>query len=794
VVVAVDDLQWLDRPTASVLAFALRRVGSEPVALLATLRTEDDRTAFGELERVIREQRLRRLELGPLSVGALHRLIRSRLGVVFPRPTLMRLHEVSGGNPFYALELARALERHGGAESGGRLPIPESLHELVRARLAALPADTQQVLLAAAALSQPTFESVGAALDDPDRVAEALGQSARAGVIELQGERIRFTHPLLASVLYSQSAPPERRKLHRRLGEVTRDPEERARHLALASVEPDPHVASALDQGAVRARARGAPDAAAELEEQALRLTPPEQNAEVRRRRLAAADHHFIAGDIARARALLEDALADSPPGRERAEALAQLVTVRGEAEGPGVMAELGRAALAEAEGDARFQADTNLKLAWATYMSGSAAIADDHARAAVEVAEGIGDRSLLAVCLATTGFMDFQLGRGLQLEKMERALALERSCEHIWIDYRPSVLIGWQLMWIGDLARSRALVEGVRDLARKEGDASLATVLFYLTFLELLAEDWQRAARYADDAYELAAQSGRELTAYSVAKAVVAAHLGLADPARRAAEEALARAEQPMLSQRGRWALGHLELSLGNPATAREHFQPATSSIRALGIEEPAMLFWFPLEVEALIGIGELEEAEALLDWVEERALRLDRAWALATGHRGRGRLAAARGDLPGALAAFERALAEHERVPQRFELAGTLLALGETQRRAKQKRSARESLEAAVAIFEQLGARLWAERARAELGRIGGRAPAAGELTPTEHRVAELVAQGHTNREVAAALFVSVRAVEWNLSNIYRKLGLRSRTELAHHLAVTASAEPDS
>jgi DNA-binding CsgD family transcriptional regulator len=794
VVVAVDDLQWLDGPTASVLGFALRRLGSEPVGLLAALRTDDGQTAPGELEQVLSGQRVRRLAVPALSVGALHRLIRSRLGVAFPRPTLLRVHEASGGNPFYALELADALERQEGVESRGRLPIPASLHDLVRARLSALPAEAHELLLAVAAIAQPTVDIVGAALDDAERAARALEESERAGIIDLQSDRIRFTHPLLASVLYSESAAPERQRLHRRLAEVVHDPEERARHLALASARPDAYVASSLDEGAVRACARGAPDAAAELEEQALRLTPPEQKAEIRLRRLAAAAHYFTAGDMGRARVLLEDALADSPRGRQRAEVLAKLAAVRGEAEGARVMAELGRSALAQAEGDARFQADSNLKLAWAANIGESARLADTYARAAVELAEGLGDRSMLAVCLAWSASIDFKLGRGVQLETMERALALERSCEHIGIDIRPSTLLGWQLTWAGDLARARVLLEAAGDRARMEGDTSLAVVLFNLTFLELLAGDWKRAARYADEGYELAEESGRDLTINSAAKAVVAAYLGIADSARSAAQETIAGVQQPLHAQLGRWALGHLELSLGNPAAARQHFQLATDSIRALEIEEPAMLFWFPLEVVALIEVGELDEAEALLDWVEERALRLDRAWALATSHRGRGLLAAARGDPPGAFAAFELALAEHERVPQRFEHAGTLLALGQTQRRVKQKRAARESLGAALAIFEELGAALWAKKARAELARIGGRAPAAGELTPTERRVAELVAEGHTNREVAAALFVTVRAVEWNLSNIYRKLGLRSRTELARHSAVTASGDRKS
>jgi DNA-binding CsgD family transcriptional regulator len=784
-VLAIDDAQWLDSASAAILDFALRRLEAEPVALLLALRANRSHAVPLDLDRALPEGRLRRISVGPLSRGAIHRLIRTRLDLVFPRPTLVRLHETSGGNPFYALEIARALERHEAVEPAMPLPLPNTLHNLVHARLEALPSDVQELLLVVAALSRPTLRTLEAALGDPDELERGLERSAQAGVTEAQGERIGFTHPLFASVLYSETPRGRRRRLHQRLGEVVRDPEERARHLALGSAQPDSVVAAAVEEGAERARARGAPDAAAELEEQALRLTPREHIEEIRGRRLAAADHHFRAGDGTRATALLEDALTDSPPGRERAEILARLAAVRGESEISHITLELGRAALAEAEGDSRLEAEINLTLATAAQSCEGLEIAHAHAAAAVERAEGLDDPSLLAACLAMEGFIEFWLGRGVQQEKMERALVLERSCDRIWTHVSPSALLGYQLKWVGDLARSRMLLEGFRDRAHEEGDASLAVALHYLTLLELLAGDWERAMRYADEAHEFAEESGRNTPGYAGAQAVVAAHLGRVGATRRCAREAFHRTGQPVLALLARWALGHLELALGNAAAARHHLEPATALCRKLGVEEPAMLFWFPLEVEALITIGELDEAEALLDWVEERALRLDRAWALATGHRGRGLLAAARGDLAGALAAFERALAEHERVPQRFELAGTLLALGQTQRRAKQKRAARESLEAAAAIFEQLGARLWTERARAELARIGGRASNRGELTPTELRIAELVSEGRTNREVAAALFVTPRTVEWNLTKIYAKLGIHSRAHLARRLA---------
>ena len=193
------------------------------------------------------------------------------------------------------------------------------------------------------------------------------------------------------------------------------------------------------------------------------------------------------------------------------------------------------------------------------------------------------------------------------------------------------------------------------------------------------------------------------------------------------------------------------------------------------------------PDRIEALIALGRLEEAERLLGVLERQATDLDRASALAAAGRCRGLLAAARGDLDGALARLQQALAQHERVSMPFEEARTLLVLGTTRRRARMKRPAREALEHALAIFDQLGARLWAARTRAELARIGGRPAATGELTPTERRIAALVAEGRSNKEIATALFITPKTVGTQLTRIYRKVGVHSRTELARRLSET-------
>jgi DNA-binding CsgD family transcriptional regulator len=263
-----------------------------------------------------------------------------------------------------------------------------------------------------------------------------------------------------------------------------------------------------------------------------------------------------------------------------------------------------------------------------------------------------------------------------------------------------------------------------------------------------------------------------------------VEAHLGRADPARLEALEGLRVAEaagEILLMIPNLSVLGFLELSLGRPAEADAYLSRAVELERAMGVREPAYFRVVPDEVEALVALGRLDEAEALLAPFEDAGRSLDRAWAMATGARCRALVLAARGDLQGASDAADEAVRQHERLPLPFELGRTLLVSGAVQRRAKRKREARDTLTQALEIFEGLGAAAWSERTRAELARIGGRAASSVDLTPTEARVAELVAGGSTNREAADALFVSVHTVEANLKRIYRKLGIRSRTELA-------------
>lgn len=782
VMLAVDDVQWLDAPSLAMLRFALARLEDETVATFLTARDKVPRW----LRRGVSEQRLYTIELGPLSVGALHELLRTRIETVLPRPMLLRIWKTSGGNPFFALELARALERRDGiVDPSDELPVPASLDELVHERLEGLSAGALEVARVVAALAEPRLRLVETAAGRRAQVglADALG----ARILEIDGERLRFTHPLLRSAVSSRATPAQRRSLHARLAEVAPGAEERARHLALATVQPSREIGSVLEDAARAAHARGASAAAAELADHALRLTPAADVGASRRRVLMAAARHHESGDNGRAIALLEQARAATPRGVEHAAVLVHLAPVQAEGVGLREAISLYEEALAEAEGDDALEATIHLKLADVMRYTDSADRGLAHAELAVHAASRVGDDRLRCLALAEFGALHFNTGRGIPREEMEQALALERSLPEWPLADAATWIFGHQLVWSGELERARRLLHEWLEAVKTRDDPEQASPLWYLSILEWRAGNWELAARCAAESLALREQVGRDSPPARWPNGIIAAHRGEVEAARAHAERALAGAEAAdnRVAQSGQhWVLGFLELSLGDAAAALEHLRPA-HEIRDAFLLEPGMRVELADTLEALITVGAFDEAERMLVRWEERASALDRAWALAILARCRALLLAARGDLARALVGFERALAEHARSVDPFQQARTLLALGVTQRRAKQRGAARVKLEQALAIFERLGAPLWADKARSELARIGGRAPSRGELTEGERRIASLVAEGRTNREVAAALFLTEHTVETVLSRAYKKLGVRSRTELAHRLA---------
>jgi ATP/maltotriose-dependent transcriptional regulator MalT len=404
--------------------------------------------------------------------------------------------------------------------------------------------------------------------------------------------------------------------------------------------------------------------------------------------------------------------------------------------------------------------------------------------REALGLAESIDDDTLLAHALTRTADLEVVVGLGGEpVARFERALAVDERAR-IGPALGPASMLAGCLVRAGRVEEARPLLMQQRRRALDEGDESSHDLLcLFLAELEWLAGDLGAAAAFAFEGHEVAEQTGSRLMIGSTLALVA-----LVEGTRGDIETALAHARDGarMCDEIGeiayatynRQVLGHLELMRGDPAAAHAHL--AGFSIDR-GIEGPKRISFVGDEIEALIKLDELERARVLIDGLDQRGRLLDRPTLTAVAARCRALVEAttSRGSVPEA--SLGAALATFERLRLPLEVGRTLLVLGEIRRRAKQKRSARDALDGALNAFLSLGAPIWAENVRREMARIGGRASPSDDLTTTERRVAELVATGRSNREVAAELFVTVKAVEANLSRVYAKLGVSSRTEMA-------------
>ena len=530
-----------------------------------------------------------------------------------------------------------------------------------------------------------------------------------AHVLRIDDGALRFTHPLLASAAYDELDAGARRELHRRLAGVVDDEEERSRHLALAVDGPDADVAATLERAAGQARARGASAAAAELAEQAHRLTPLDALADLHRRTVGAALYCFDAGDPARAIELLEEARSAAPPGSARAEALAALSRLHRFGGDQPLAASWPEQALAEAGpmttcAARRRRGSPRRSSTFArTLKRGSSwPLSPPSAR------RGRTTRPSGWSPSASRASWSAWSGRPEAVATFRRVAELAEPTAYGRVLSQPTMNRGVFALWT-DGPEAVGLLRDAHDDAVARGDeGSVPMVLAQVALAEYLAGRWAEAVQVAEEASEFALQTGqRPMQAYSLAtRALVRASLGLEAEARADADRALALAGEHGAAAAATihsvWALGVLELSLDRPAEAERLLARQRERLLAAGVGEPGTIRFVPDEIEALVALGRADEAEAPLAWLEERASALDRASGLAAAARCRGLLAAANGESAAASAAFERALAEHARVENPFERARTLLAFGATQRRAKRKSAARETIGEALAIFE--------------------------------------------------------------------------------------------
>jgi DNA-binding NarL/FixJ family response regulator len=777
-VVAIDDAQWLDSTTADALMFAARRLGDAPVGFVATVRTpvRTPATLLG-LAQALPNVRIRTITLGPLGVSSLYHLFVARLGRELPRATIERIAEVSGGNPFHALEIARQVVAGGPLDAASPLPLPESILDAARDRIRKLPPATRAALLRVAALNRPTTALVPAA---------ELAAAEADGLVQVGFDgRIGFSHPLFGAAVYCDATPCDRRVVHSSLAAVVTDPEERARHEALASTGPDAAVAARLADAGRRARARGATAAAAELAELAVRLTPLDAEDDRLRREIEHAGDLHAAGQTLRAQEVLEHAVRWAAPGELREDARLQLGLICRQTDHAQSIAHC-EAALANATTtELRARAEATLGL---LYEATDTEEASRHSAAAATLFQEIGDDWAWSDATIGHCWHELLLGHGPDETTFQRALAVQASERRAGGRWGVVPMV-WALAH-DDLERARASFAMGLELARQAGiEGELGLLRGVIAQIDLWRGDYRAADAGAEEAVELARLGGSPMTLADALRlrANIDGFRGRFDRARETLGPAwaeLGRPDEGRFTQATQAILGHIAYALGDAEAADRHFTAASASLEAANIHEYVGYRFLGDHAEAVLALGDLDRAGAIIGVMDRQAARFPRPWTLAVRARARGLLLAARGDLDAAIDAFDESVARHDRLDAPYELGRTLLARASVHRRRTEKRLAKEALERALALFETSGAEPWAERARTELSRIRFRSTPT-ELTETEQQMASLAALGRTNREIAAAMFVSPKTVEARLASVYGKLGIRSRAELGALMA---------
>jgi DNA-binding CsgD family transcriptional regulator len=774
VLIALDDIQWLDPASASAIAFAARRLAREPILFVVTRRPG----AASDIERAFERGDLQRLDLGPLSLGAVRRLLSARLELSVPRHLLRRIVASTLGNPLFALELGRVVVERGMPAPGQQLAVPDTVEALLGTRAERLPAPVRRLLLAVA-LSADLSTAQLATLADAAAVDDALD----AGVLVLEGDRVRAAHPLLAAVEQKRSGIRERRALHLELSRLASDEALRARHRALAAEGPDEELAAAVAGAAARASARGARQEAVELAEHALRLSPSE-SAVRSDRLLELAQYLDAAGQLRRVTALLGPEVDRLSPGPTRARAHLLLAS------------DLSHVDQFERHLDQAYEESERDSMLRATVLATKAAgivvglverigAAESWAHEAVSLSRAAAGAPDPAA-LEALGWTRILTGRGLDDLKelfgddLDASLELFHSLERV---------DGIRRAFHGEVDEAREIFTRLLELADERGEEwSFYTFRLQLCELELRAGYWEAAAQLLDE-WEPSPDEGiTSEPAYARCRALLAAGRGFVDEAERLSAEATIRSEAAGV----RWdqlealrARGIAALLAGEPTRAAAGLRTVWAHARREGVDDPGAFPVAPDLVEALVEVGELDEAKAAANRLRELSERQKHPWGLATARRCDALVGLAAGYDERAAGELERAAADYEALGLRFDRARSLLVLGRAQRRHRKWGAARRSLEQAIDAFEEIGSVGWAGQACSELSRVGARRPRpAGELTPSEARAAELAAEGLANKEIAQTLFVSVRTVEEHLSNVYAKLGVRSRTQLASRL----------
>ena len=792
VLAVVDDVHWLDAASAQALEFTARRLSHDAIGLVIAVRA-DAPSSFDTA-------RMNTMAITGLT-GAAARELLARTGRSIAPAVADRLVSGTGGNPLALLELTGTLtddELTGLGSLPEPLPVATVVRHAFAHRLDAIGSATQWLLLLAAcdatadlATLQQASRLLGLDLAD-------LTSAERAGLVRLKGGTVEFTHPLLRATAYHAAKPQERQLAHRALADsidAQRDPVRRAWHLAAAAVGPDEDTAASLDRAAQAAHARNAFVIASHAYQRAAELTADPDRQMIRW--MAAGQAACLGGDMNSADRLLNQVIKLAADPGTKADAQAMLAYATLWTSPPiGQYHQL----IADAEAVQPFdkrRAATLLALASSVcIMIGRLDVALETATRAVDLGRSAGGIAWLAsqASLAYASILTGSREAGRRLigdiladpgiEGPDLALQLLR------------MQCGQSLIWCEEYHPAEELLTSGVAAGRATGRLDdLPYGLATLSDLHFRTGDWSLAYAHAAEAVELSSDYTNMNLSYAlVCAGRIDAAMGAAGICRDRLAQAVALA-RPIgvvsMSAYAAGARGLLELGAGNYGLAAAELAQVDVHVKQYGVKDPCVIQWRPDYIESLIRLGRVAEAQEQLAVLDAEGAAAGSKWALAVGARCRGMLLK---PSPRAISQLEEAVDLAETSASVFEQARARLYLGETLRRSRRRGDAGRQLDQAYLTFEQLGAQPWAERAAAELATAGASTVPRGKpihvrLTPQELRVALQVADGLSNQEVAAKLFLSHKTIEVHLGHIYDKLGVHSRaglTRLIHSGAV--------
>lgn len=777
VAVLIDDAQWLDGPSAQALLFAFRRMVADPIAVIVAAREGEPSLLDGA-------------GLPTLRIGGLTSADAAALLPALAPDAAARLYRATAGNPLALLELAAEAPSLGLAPEGAPVLVSATISRAFLRQVGKLDEAARQALVLCATSDTGDMRTLERAAAGLDIDLSALVTAESAGLVAMQAGVIEFRHPLARSAIYADAAPSQRRDAHRALAAALpdRDSDRRAWHLAAAATGTDEKASLAIEQAGERGWNRSAYATAAAAFERAGRLSADTE----RRARLLlrAAAAGWLAGHTDRTTSLLDEARLQTSD----AAALLEIDELTGQVAtrcGPIMRGYEILTAAAEAADPERAVAML-AEAAFASFCAGNATemlSAAARARLKVQASPSVRARFLTAVTVGMAGILGADAAAGA--ESLHEAVALAGSSAELREDIQLIPWLALGALFLRQAGAGRVLVEHVLQTARARAAVGALPFVLNLIARDQVGTDlWAVAAATYQEAIDLARESGQQaqLAMGLAGLAWLQARRGRERECRACASEALRLCGQLRMGLSEIWAtaaLGELELGLGDAAQAAEHLEKQQKLLINLGITDADLSPAVDL-VDAYTRLGLTAQAQRTASEYLAAASAKGQPWALARALRGQGLLAPD----PDFTPYFEQAMRLHEQTPDAYEMARTQLAYGGRLRRARNRILAREQLRAATDTFDQLDARPWADRARAELAATGEtrqrRDPTTvNELTPQELQIALLLAAGRTTREAAAALFLSPKTVEYHLRSVYQRLGIHSRDELARKLA---------